>query len=361
MYIKYYWKDVLAIINGKNQSKVKNVNGKYPIYGSGGVMGYADNFLCPQGTTIIGRKGSINNPIYVDEPFWNVDTAFGLVPNNEILNNKYLFYFCLKYDFMKHNKAVTIPSLTKSDLLNIPISLPPLSVQIEIAEKLDKADALRKKDQELLKKYDELAQAIFIDMFGDPVQNEKGWTLFKFGEKFNISSGGTPKTSITEYWENGTISWIGSNMCQNKIIYSNDGKFITEKGLNNSSARIYDINTVLVALVGATIGKTALLKFSTSTNQNIAGIEINGSYVPEFIFYHVQNLYCKFLELGNGGFKMANLQFIRNLSLISPPVDLQTQFAEKIQNIEAQKEILKKQAQLSEELFQALLQESFSF
>ena len=86
--------DVLTIVNGKNQSKVENPTGKYPIYGSGGVMGYADDYLCDSETVVIGRKGSINKPIYVEEPFWNVDTAFGLVANRDILLPKYLFYFC---------------------------------------------------------------------------------------------------------------------------------------------------------------------------------------------------------------------------------------------------------------------------
>ena len=69
--------EVLTIINGKNQSKVENPYGKYPIYGSGGIMGYADDYICEPHTVIIGRKGSINKPIFVETPFWNVDTAFG--------------------------------------------------------------------------------------------------------------------------------------------------------------------------------------------------------------------------------------------------------------------------------------------
>ena len=72
------WKDVLHIISGKNQKAVENPNGKYPIYGSGGIIGYADDYLCEAGTTIVGRKGTINKPIFVDEPFWNIDTAFGV-------------------------------------------------------------------------------------------------------------------------------------------------------------------------------------------------------------------------------------------------------------------------------------------
>src|SRR5690625_2169137 len=66
------WAQLIEIKNGKNQKAVENENGRYPIYGSGGIFGYADDYLCPEKTTIIGRKGSINNPIYVETKFWNV-------------------------------------------------------------------------------------------------------------------------------------------------------------------------------------------------------------------------------------------------------------------------------------------------
>ena len=72
------WADVVSVINGKNQKNVADSNGKYPIYGSGGIIGRANDYLCEAGTTIIGRKGTINSPIFVDQNFWNVDTAFGL-------------------------------------------------------------------------------------------------------------------------------------------------------------------------------------------------------------------------------------------------------------------------------------------
>lgn len=285
-------------------------------------------------------------------------------PNSRI-NSAYLgFYFqSPSYrSIISHlSSGANINNLRTSDLDDLEIPLPPLPIQQKIAEKLDKADALRKKDKELLAQYDELAQAIFIDMFGDPVRNEKGWELSLFGEKFRISSGGTPRTNVPEYWQNGNISWIGSNMCQDKVLYENDGKYITEIGLRNSAAKIFEIDTILVALVGATIGKTALLKFPTSTNQNIAGIEIDKSnFDAMFAFYLLQNLYNKFMELGNGGFKMANLTFIRGLPLILPPLQLQQKFATIIQNIEQQKQKVKLQAEESENLFQALLQESFA-
>lgn len=131
------WNEVLSIYNGKNQKKVENKNGEYPICGSGGIMGYADAYICPENTVIIGRKGNINKPIFMRKKFWNVDTAFGLVANYNKLNPNFLFYFCLNYNFEKHNKAVTIPSLTKTDLLKIAMPCPPLSLQNQFAKKIE--------------------------------------------------------------------------------------------------------------------------------------------------------------------------------------------------------------------------------
>lgn len=120
------WEEVLKIINGKNQKKVENQSGKYDIFGSGGKMGKADDWLVKENSVLIGRKGSINKPIIVKEKIWNVDTVFGLEPNIEIINCDYLYYFCYFYDFERLNKAVTIPSLTKKDLLKIDIPIPSL-------------------------------------------------------------------------------------------------------------------------------------------------------------------------------------------------------------------------------------------
>ncbi|MDG8708409.1 type I restriction-modification system, S subunit [Streptococcus pneumoniae] len=128
------WNEILTIGNGKNQKQVEDADGKFPIYGSGGIMGYAKDWIVKKNSVIIGRKGNINKPILVRENFWNVDTAFGLEPVLEKINSEYLFYFCQLYNFEKLNKAVTIPSLTKSDLLNISIPLPPLALQNEFAD-----------------------------------------------------------------------------------------------------------------------------------------------------------------------------------------------------------------------------------
>lgn len=120
--------DVCDIKNGKNQKAVVNSNGIYPIYGSAGIMGYANEYLCDEGTTVVGRKGTINRPIYVNTKFWNVDTAFGFSPDLSQIHSKYLYYFCKGFNFSALDKSTTIPSLAKTDLQKILI---PISSKIE--------------------------------------------------------------------------------------------------------------------------------------------------------------------------------------------------------------------------------------
>ena len=162
------WNDVLSIISGKNQKVVADSSGQYPIYGSGGIMGYANNYLCEAGTTIIGRKGTINRPIFVNERFWNVDTAFGVFPG-EMLHPKFLFYFCQSFNFKALDKSTTIPSLAKRDLLNIEMPVPSFPEQEhiisrieELFSQLDASVAELKTAKERLKVY---RQAVLKEAF----------------------------------------------------------------------------------------------------------------------------------------------------------------------------------------------------
>ena len=145
------WKDVLHIVSGKNQKAVENPNGKYPIYGSGGLMGYADDYLCEAGTTIVGRKGTINRPIFVTEPFWNIDTAFGITPDKGLVP-KYLYYFCVPFNFMPLDKSTGRPSLAKSDLLKIERPVPPLPEQERIVARIEELFSQLDAGVETLKK-----------------------------------------------------------------------------------------------------------------------------------------------------------------------------------------------------------------
>ena len=128
---------VVDIVNGKSQKNVESPTGKYPIYGSGGVIGKAMEYTCLAGSTIIGRKGTINHPIFVEENFWNVDTAFGMKANNQILEDKYFYCFCLYFDFSKLDKSSALPSLTKTAIGNLIFPIPPFAEQQRIVAKIE--------------------------------------------------------------------------------------------------------------------------------------------------------------------------------------------------------------------------------
>ena len=185
--------EVAKIINGKNQKAVEDSNGQYPICGSGGIMGYATDYLCPENCVIIGRKGNINRPLFMTQKFWNVDTAFGIKANDVDLVPKFLFYFCQFFDFQKLNKAVTIPSLVKSDLLKIDLPVPSLICQRNIVLELDSINESITMLRQQVKDLDSLARSIYLDMFGDPIDNPKGWDVDVFANVLEIKNGKNQK------------------------------------------------------------------------------------------------------------------------------------------------------------------------
>ena len=229
---------------------------------------------------------------------------------------------------------------------------------VQLASCLKRSIELR---QRQLRALDTLIKARFVEMFGDPMTNAKGYELKKYGDVFELNAGGTPSKNHPEYWEGGTISWIGSNMCQDRYIYENDGKYITQEGYDNSSARLFPIDTVLVALVGATIGKTALLKFETTTNQNVLGIRgiRESGYLPEFVYYFTQGLYKKFIGISDGGFSMASKGFISELPIPVVPLALQEEFTSFADQVDKSKVVVQAALDKARVMFDGLMQEYF--
>jgi len=159
------WKDVVDIFNGKDYKTVQVDIGGYPVYGSGGIIARASEYICPAKTIIIGRKGSINNPILVNEKFWNVDTAFGIVPK-ETINTNYLFYFCKQYNFNHLNKATTLPSLTKRDLLEIEINIPSIEEQETFSRFVGQINKLKSDVQKSIDETQLLMDSLMQEYFG---------------------------------------------------------------------------------------------------------------------------------------------------------------------------------------------------
>jgi len=131
---------IVKISNGKDHKHLEE--GKFPVYGSGGIMRYANQFMCNDESVLIPRKGSIGNIFFVNEPFWTVDTIFYTKINKETIKPKFLYYYLKTLNLKELNFAGGVPSLTKTILDKIKIPVPPLVVQQEIVNILDKFTAL---------------------------------------------------------------------------------------------------------------------------------------------------------------------------------------------------------------------------
>lgn len=164
-YPKQKWNEVVTIKNGKDYKKVAVKDGGYPVYGTGGEMARVREFLCPENTIIVGRKGTINNPLLVREKFWNVDTAFGVIPGIK-LHYLYFFWFCKMFDFSRLNRQAVLPSTTKADLLNIEIQVPPIEVQNQFATFVTQVDKSKFAVQKSLEKTQLLFDSLMQEYFG---------------------------------------------------------------------------------------------------------------------------------------------------------------------------------------------------
>ena len=121
----------------------------------------------------------------------------------------------------------------------------------------------------------------------------------KLGDIFEIGSGGTPSKSHPEYY-GGDIPWVKTGDLKNEYLYEVED-FITEEGLKNSSAKVYEADTVLIAMYGATIGATSILKINACTNQACAAFKKNEQVIPEYLYYFLRSQKKKFVKDGVGG------------------------------------------------------------
>ena len=138
-WIKKPWAELVTIQNGRDYKHIAVESGGYAVYGTGGEMARASDYLCPENTIIVGRKGTINNPLLVKKKFWNVDTAFGVIVGEQ-LHYQYFYGFCRMFDFSTLNKQAVLPSTTKADLLKIQIAVPPMELQEQFATFVEQVD-----------------------------------------------------------------------------------------------------------------------------------------------------------------------------------------------------------------------------
>ena len=341
--MEYVFGDVLKIKNGKNQKAVENPEGMYPIYGSGGVIGCADNYICEADTVVIGRKGSINNPIYVGEPFWNVDTAFGLEANPEVLLPRYLYYFCKYFDFERLNKAVTIPSLTKGDLLKININVPPLDKQKATVEQLLGIDAIINLRQKELQKLDDLIKARFVEMFGDE-NNSKDWNIVHVEDVADVQVGVVIKPSQYYTDENNGIRAFRSLNVGEGFIKDSDWVYFTIEGHQKNSKSILKENDLLIVRSGAPGTTCVVTKDYVGCNAIDIIIahpdceKVNPYYLCTFTnMPHGKKQIIK--GIGGAAQQHFNVGKYNKMYLMLPPKELQDEFVEFLVQVDKSKVI----------------------
>ena len=155
----------------------------------------------------------------------------------------------------------------------------------------------------------------------------------KIEELTSVVTGGTPSTSKAEYWEDGDIPWLQSGCCQNCDVYETE-KYITRIGYDKSSARMMPINTVMIALTGATAGKIGYLRFEACGNQSITGILPCDKLNQRYLFYYLLSQRSRILEDCIGGAQPHISQgYVKNMIVPVPPMDEQGAIVEKLKRL----------------------------
>ncbi len=212
----------------------------------------------------------------------------------------------------------TFKEISKTNFATLQIPLPPLTVQEDIVAEIEGYQKIIDGARQVVENY---KPTIKID---------PAWETVPLGEVCVTSSGGTPKSSNREYYENGTINWLKSGEVANGYIYATEQK-ITERALQESSAKVFPPETVVVAMYGATAGQVGILKIESSTNQAVCGILPNETFEPDFLYLYLLSKHDYFVSQSTGGAQPNISQMLIRKTLVPiVPIDEQKRIVSEI-------------------------------
>ena len=289
--------------------------------------------------------------------------------DKELIKEDYLFYFLQSIEdkVKSQSRGVAQNNINIGILKKIKIPVPPIKIQKQIVEVLDEAQKLidnRKKQIELL---DDLIESIFYDMFGDPVKNNRGWEVKKLGELTSkIGSGSTPRGGESSYKKEG-ISLIRSmNIYDGEFVY--DGlAFIDEGQASKLNNVIVLEGDVLINITGASINRACIVPkdiLPARVNQHVSILrpkkDLTSNYLVNLLISKTFKRKLYNIATSGGATREAITKGdLENLEIPIPPLPLQNQFANKVQAIESQKQLLEKSLKLLEDNYNSLMQRSF--
>lgn len=315
-----------------------NSGTKYPIVSQEDklISGYYDDesyvFHIDSPVVIFGDHTRVLK--YIDFDFVVGADGVKIISPKQELNAKFLLYYLQWYK---------IPNLGYSRhyklLKEIQIPLPPKSTQLSIVSELDKINELIHLKKEQLKDYDNLAQSIFYEMFGDPVENDKGWEVKKLGEVGQIVTGTTPSTNEESNW-NGNINWVTPAELGTQLYYGETIRRISTNAAKKLT--LMPVGTVLLS-TRAPIGKLAITKVPMCCNQGFKNIICCQDLNNIFLYFYLLLTMDKIKAMGRGAtFKEVSKQAISHYLVPLPPLPLQHLFAQRIEQIERQKSAVTK-------------------
>lgn len=304
--------------------------------------------------------GSFGVPVLIKE---NLKFAFQrhiaiLRPDTEKIFPAFMYYCMLTRDFYLQADSVAIGSaqrtITLSALNNMQLSLPSLPVQKRIASILSAYDDLIENNQKQIKLLEEAAQRLYKEWFVDlrfpGHENVKivdgvpeGWKIKKIEELADTMSGGTPTRSHEEYYSSGEILWLKTKELNDGFIFDTEEK-ITEAGLKNSSAKLFEKGCIILAMYGATIGRLGISSVTMCCNQACCVLKIKEIFLFEYVYLWLVNNREMLISRGRGS-AQSNLsqELIKQIEVRIPSDGVLIKFSNVVDKLLKNKEILEKQ------------------
>lgn len=301
----------------------------------------------------------LNKVVLPDEPGLATTELVPMLPDPKRLDRKYLAYYLRSEKFVRWvNEQVAgakMPRVSMNIFWKHEIPLPPLAEQKRIAAILDKADAIRQKRQQAIALADDFLRSVFLDMFGDPITNPKGWDLSTIGKLGNVITGSTPSSKKTGMFD-GDIPFVTPGDLETDAPVS---RTLTDEGALNS--RTCRKGTTLVCCIGATIGKIGIASRTSAFNQQINAIEWGSEIDDEFGFFTMKLMKATIISSAiQTTLPILNKSAFSALVMYLPPKHLQMKFSE-IYKSACQGNGKNKLSTINSNiLFDSLLQKSFS-